>query len=367
MDNDVYGHVNNVVYYSFFDTAVNRYLIEAGALDIHHGAVIGLVVETHCNYFAPLAFPQLVDAGLRVAHVGALQRALRGRPVRRRRAADGRAPATSCMSTSTAPAAVRRRCPAAAARCSRCATLPDQRLARPTPHDDHPRDHRRGRCRDHLAPLDARLPAHAGAARDDRGRSWTWPRARHRAPTPSRGRCTVLTGERQAAAVGGDPRRLRRPGRARAPHRGVRLLPDRVGLALHRPPPQGGLGPVRAARHRQDRQGAHARAARRNYDFFDAPVGLIFTHRPRACSRAAGSTTACSCRTSWSRRARAASTPARRPRSRSSTASSPQQLALPETETVVCGMALGHADPAAVENTLVTAREPVAAFTRFLE
>jgi acyl-CoA thioester hydrolase len=70
MDNDVYGHVNNVVYYSFFDTAVNRYLIDAGALDIHHGAVIGLVVETQCNYFAPLQFPQTVEAGLRVAHVG---------------------------------------------------------------------------------------------------------------------------------------------------------------------------------------------------------------------------------------------------------------------------------------------------------
>ncbi len=70
MDNDVYGHVNNVQYYSFFDTVVNRYLIEAGALDIHAGAVIGLVIETHCNYFAPLAFPQPVEAGLRVAHVG---------------------------------------------------------------------------------------------------------------------------------------------------------------------------------------------------------------------------------------------------------------------------------------------------------
>jgi acyl-CoA thioester hydrolase len=70
MDNDIYGHVNNVVYYSFFDTAVNRYLIEAGALDIHHGSVIGLVVETHCNYFVPLEFPQAVEAGLRVAHVG---------------------------------------------------------------------------------------------------------------------------------------------------------------------------------------------------------------------------------------------------------------------------------------------------------
>jgi len=70
MDNDIYGHVNNVQYYSYFDTVVNRYLIEAGALDIHLGVVIGLVVETHCNYFAPLSFPQPVEAGLRVAQVG---------------------------------------------------------------------------------------------------------------------------------------------------------------------------------------------------------------------------------------------------------------------------------------------------------
>ena len=70
MDNDVYGHVNNVVYYSWFDTAVNAHLIEQGALDIHQGAVIGFVVETQCNYFAPLAFPQTVQAGLRVAQMG---------------------------------------------------------------------------------------------------------------------------------------------------------------------------------------------------------------------------------------------------------------------------------------------------------
>lgn len=70
MDNDVYGHINNVVYYSFFDTAVNGHLIDAGALDIHAGTVIGLVIETRCNYFAPLAFPQPIEAGLRVAHVG---------------------------------------------------------------------------------------------------------------------------------------------------------------------------------------------------------------------------------------------------------------------------------------------------------
>lgn len=70
MDNDAYGHVNNVVYYSWFDTAVNAYLIENGALDIQGGAVIGLVVQTQCNYFSPLAFPQAVEAGIRVARLG---------------------------------------------------------------------------------------------------------------------------------------------------------------------------------------------------------------------------------------------------------------------------------------------------------
>jgi len=70
MDNDVYGHVNNVVYYSFFDTAVNQLLIEDGLLDIHAGAVIGLVIETQCTFYAPLAFPQRVDAGIRVARIG---------------------------------------------------------------------------------------------------------------------------------------------------------------------------------------------------------------------------------------------------------------------------------------------------------
>ena len=69
-DNDLYGHVNNVVYYSWFDTAVNGMLIERGAIDIHAGPVIGLVVETQCNYFAPLAFPEGVVAGIRVAHLG---------------------------------------------------------------------------------------------------------------------------------------------------------------------------------------------------------------------------------------------------------------------------------------------------------
>jgi acyl-CoA thioester hydrolase len=70
MDNDPYGHVNNVVYYSWFDSAVNAHLIEQGALDIHHGGTIGLVVETQCNYFAPVEFPQSVETGIRVARIG---------------------------------------------------------------------------------------------------------------------------------------------------------------------------------------------------------------------------------------------------------------------------------------------------------
>src|SRR3954466_11658117 len=70
MDNDAYGHLNNVVYYSLFDTVVNRTLIEAGALDVERSDGIGLVVETHCNYFTSLAFPQDVEAGLRVASIG---------------------------------------------------------------------------------------------------------------------------------------------------------------------------------------------------------------------------------------------------------------------------------------------------------
>ncbi len=70
MDNDVYAHVNNVVYYSFFDTAVNQYLIEQGVLDIETSLIIGLVVETKCNYFTPVTFPDVVHAGLRVEKLG---------------------------------------------------------------------------------------------------------------------------------------------------------------------------------------------------------------------------------------------------------------------------------------------------------
>jgi acyl-CoA thioester hydrolase len=70
MDNDVYGHVNNVIYYSYFDTVVNEYLIRSGVLDIEKSPVVGLVVETQCRFFESITFPDTVHAGLRVARLG---------------------------------------------------------------------------------------------------------------------------------------------------------------------------------------------------------------------------------------------------------------------------------------------------------
>jgi acyl-CoA thioester hydrolase len=70
MDNDAYGHVNNVVYYSYFDTIVNEWLIRQGLLDVENGPLIGLVVETGCHYFEPLTYPETVSAAMRVAHLG---------------------------------------------------------------------------------------------------------------------------------------------------------------------------------------------------------------------------------------------------------------------------------------------------------
>lgn len=70
MDNDIYGHVNNVTYYSYFDSAVNRYLIEAGGLDIHNAPVVGFVVNSGCQYRKPIAYPDKIEAGLRVNKLG---------------------------------------------------------------------------------------------------------------------------------------------------------------------------------------------------------------------------------------------------------------------------------------------------------
>ena len=70
LDNDAYAHVNNVVYYAFFDTAVNELLIRSNVLDVRHSPIIGFVVETQCRFFTPLAFPDRIDAGVRVARIG---------------------------------------------------------------------------------------------------------------------------------------------------------------------------------------------------------------------------------------------------------------------------------------------------------
>lgn len=70
MDNDIYGHVNNVVYYSYFDTAVNQFLIERGVLDIHQGEVVGFVVDSGCSYFSSISFPDTIHAGIRVSKLG---------------------------------------------------------------------------------------------------------------------------------------------------------------------------------------------------------------------------------------------------------------------------------------------------------
>lgn len=70
MDNDIYGHVNNVTYYSYFDSAVNRYLIEEGGLNIHDAPVVGFVVNSGCSYRKPIAYPDKIEAGLRVNKLG---------------------------------------------------------------------------------------------------------------------------------------------------------------------------------------------------------------------------------------------------------------------------------------------------------
>ncbi|MCR8916081.1 acyl-CoA thioesterase [Marinobacter panjinensis] len=70
MDNDIYGHVNNVTYYSYFDTTINRYLIEVGGLDINNAPVVGYVVNSNCQFKKPVAYPDALEAGLRVIRIG---------------------------------------------------------------------------------------------------------------------------------------------------------------------------------------------------------------------------------------------------------------------------------------------------------
>ena len=267
MDNDAYGHLNNVVYYSLFDSAVNAYLVRAGALDIGAGAVIGLVVETGCHYFASLAFPEPVEAGLRVARLGttsvryevgifaagAERTAARGHFVHvyvdrahapPRGAAGGRwsRHSSRCRSSSPRGALHERTGPRADRR----------RSAAP---------HRRGR--DHVAALGARVPADAGRTRDDRGD----PRGRRpRAVGHQHAAVEGVRADRRAQgrADAAHPRRATTtPPSARTHQRRVRLLPDASGVSpfIDRRRKVGWdlYGLLGIA---QGRQGAHACAAR---------------------------------------------------------------------------------------------------------
>ena len=122
MDNDPYGHMNNVVHYSLFDTAVNGWLIEQGVLDFVAGEQVGLVVETGCRYFSELAFPDRIAAGLRVREAGRLVGALRDRAVSQRRCEGrrrGLLRACLCRPPDP-PSGTARSCPAPRARTAHC-------------------------------------------------------------------------------------------------------------------------------------------------------------------------------------------------------------------------------------------------------
>ena len=258
MDNDVYGHVNNVVYYSWFDTAVNAHLIEQGVLDIHDGDDDRPGRRDAVQLLRAARVPAAGRGRPARRAARPLERALRGRPVRRRRAADRAPRATSSTSMSTARAAGRCRC---RRRCVQSWRKCNDASAQVTTVVADPAQRRR---RDQQPLLGARVPAHASPARRPSSACSPSPAARPRAPTRSRGRCTCC---RERAATPGReglrrPRRdLRQPGAGAGVPRGIRLLPREVGVALHRPPPRERLEPVRPARHREGREGQDARAA----------------------------------------------------------------------------------------------------------
>ncbi len=356
IDNDQYGHINNAVYYSFFDTAVNSYLIDRGALDMQAGEVIGLVVETHCNFFAPLQYPHTVEAGVRVAHVGsssvryeiglfadaaATQRgvgALRSRVRRARQSPAGCvAPAVAGGARAVADGPSMSSAPDVAAVDAAITTRRSVRAFLDTP-----------------VPLETVRDILRVAARAPSGtNTQPW-------------RVTVLTGRaraelsRRVGEAYDDPaqRDAHTQEYAYYPTQWVSPYIERrrkVGWDLY-----GLLGIGKTDHQRMHRQ--HAR----NYKFFDAPVGLIFTiervlekgswldygmflQNIMVAARARGLDTC----------PQAAWAPFHR--------LIEDFLHLPAGEMVVCGMSMGVADPQAIENTLVTEREPVEQFARFLD
>lgn len=371
MDNDVYGHVNNVIYYSYFDTVVNTYLIREGVLDIGSGDTIGLVIETQCNYFAALSFPDTVVAGLRVARLG--NSSVRYEVGLFRNDEDvAAAQAILFMSMWIAPRAARCRYrPRCAMRCRPWCANPRMQA-----HD--PARAKELRTMDSQQKRGAALIDQAIITRRSVRAFLDTPVPRDvvneilavasRAPSGTNAqpwRVYVLTGDAKVKlsadvlAAYDDPQRdsKYREEYPYYPREWVAPYIDRrrkVGWDLY------SLLQI----SREDKARMHAQHSR-NFTFFGAPVGMIFTidrilelgswldygmflQSIMVAARARGLDTC----------PQAAFTQFH--------AVIGNHLRLPADEMVVCGMALGHADPAAIENTLSTEREPVSGFARFL-
>ena len=364
-DNDVYGHVNNVVYYEWFDTAVNSLLIEAGVLDFAQSQSIGLVVETGCSYFESVTYPETIEAGIRVGRLGN-------------------------SSVRYELGIFKPGEPFALAAGHFIHVYVDRDSRRPTPLP--------APLRAALGPLVAALgtkpdPSSVDASKDlaadvaavdrammeRRSTRAFLPRAvplatlaeilaiASRAPSGTNAqpwRVRVLTGHALNAlcdrlcAVVDDPAQsaLHEPEYAYYPRDWVAPYSDRrrqVGWALY-----GLLGIARGDQERMQAQ------HRRNFRFFDAPVGLIFTvdrvleqgswldygmflQNVMLAARVRGLDTCPQAAFAQFHRVIA------------------DELSIPDSEMLVCGMALGYANTAAVENTLQTPRESVEGFAHF--
>ena len=364
-DNDVYGHVNNVVYYEWFDTAVNSLLIEAGVLDFAQSQSIGLVVETGCSYFESVTYPETIETGIRVGRLGN-------------------------SSVRYELGIFKPGEPFALAAGHFIHVYVDRDSRRPTPLPaplraaleplvvtlgEKPDSSSVNRSRD----LAADVAAVDCAMMERRSTRAFLPRAvpretlaeilaiASRAPSGTNAqpwRVRVLTGHALEAlcdrlcAVVDDPAQsaLHEPEYAYYPRDWVAPYSDRrrqVGWALY-----GLLGINRGDQERMQAQ------HRRNFRFFDAPVGLIFTvdrvleqgswldygmflQNVMLAARVRGLDTCPQAAFAQFHRVIA------------------DELSIPDSEMLVCGMALGFANPVAVENTLQTPRESVEGFAHF--
>ena len=358
-DNDVYGHVNNVVYYEWFDTAVNSLLVDAGVLDLAQSQAIGLVVETGCSYFASVAYPDTIEAGVRVSRLG-------NSSVRYEvgifKPGEAHAVAAGHFVHVYVDRANRRPLPLSAplrALLEPLVVPPTTAESAPTPGHDREVVDRimigRRSVRAFLPQKVSQATVHEilGAASRAPSGVNTQPWQVH-----------VLAGEPlqqfcdRLCAVVDDPVQSAQHQYEYAyyPHEWTAPYLDRrrqVGWALY-----GLLGIQRGDQARMHAQN------RRNFRFFDAPVGLIFTidrvlqqgswldygmflQNVMLAARAHGLETCPQAAFAQFHRVIA------------------EAIDIPEHQMLVCGMALGYADPAAIENTLQTPREAVDQFASF--